>query len=74
MKEHISFNGKHPKRIFRWSLDFSTERESFAPVWIRLPMLKSSFCTSVEALKQLSKPIGIFMAADSATLNFTRPS
>lgn len=37
-------------------------------------MLKSNFCTSVEALKQLSKPIGRFMAADSATLNFTRPS
>lgn len=63
-------------RIFRWSLDFSTEKESsISLVWIRLPMLKFSFYTSVEALKQLiSKAIGIFMVADSVTLNFTKPS
>lgn len=60
--------------LFRWTLGFSTEKESsLAPVWIQLPMLSVN-CFTVAALKQICKPVGRFLAPDAATLNFTRPS
>ncbi|XP_031094397.1 uncharacterized protein LOC115998875 [Ipomoea triloba] len=71
MKDQILFEGKYPMRIFRWTLGFSTEKESsLAAVWIQLPMLSANLF-NLAALKQICRPIGKFLAADHATLNFS---
>ncbi|XP_019191723.1 PREDICTED: ABC transporter F family member 4-like [Ipomoea nil] len=74
MRDQILIEGRYPMRVFRWAVGFSTEKEtSLASVWVRFPLLSLNLFKT-EALKQVCKPLGKFLAPDNATLNFTRPS
>ncbi|XP_031127522.1 uncharacterized protein LOC116029613 [Ipomoea triloba] len=74
VKGQISFNGKYPMRLFRWTADFDTRFEtSLAPVWVLLPNLKAN-CFSIPCLKKIVKPIGRFLHVDAATAKFSRPN